>query len=173
MSDELLKRADYLIAHTHPLREVDVMTVMRGLVGRVRELEAAYAALGKENAYVNARAERAEAELEQWTKWGIVEIAVRNPSVSEYIRHWEGRAERAEAERDEALKRIEDLEWENKGIAEWREFGMQALGKVKELRALLQEALQTIHGLVDQQAMDDPWWTECANRINTALGEQT
>jgi hypothetical protein len=29
---------------------------------------------------------------------GIVEIAARNPSVMEYVRHWEGRAERAEAQ---------------------------------------------------------------------------
>jgi hypothetical protein len=29
---------------------------------------------------------------------GIVEISVRNPSVLDYMRHWEGRAEKAEAE---------------------------------------------------------------------------
>lgn len=29
---------------------------------------------------------------------GIIEVAVRNPSVSEYMRHWEGRAEKAERE---------------------------------------------------------------------------
>ena len=37
---------------------------------------------------------------EQWKTWGIVEIAVRNPSVSEYMSHWEGRATKAEAEND-------------------------------------------------------------------------
>jgi hypothetical protein len=29
---------------------------------------------------------------------GIIEIAVRNPNVAEYMRHWERRAEKAEAE---------------------------------------------------------------------------
>ena len=29
---------------------------------------------------------------------GIIEIAVRNSSVSEYMRHWEGRAEKAEGD---------------------------------------------------------------------------
>ena len=33
---------------------------------------------------------------------GIIEIAIRNPSVMDYMRHWEGRAERAE----DALSRI-------------------------------------------------------------------
>ena len=40
---------------------------------------------------------------EQWKTWGVVEIAVRNPSVSEYMSHWEGRATKAE----EALSRKE------------------------------------------------------------------
>lgn len=39
-------------------------------------------------------------EIEQWKTWGIVEIAVRNPSVSEYMSHWEGRATKAETEND-------------------------------------------------------------------------
>jgi len=34
---------------------------------------------------------------EQWKTWGVVEIAVRNPSVSEYMSHWEGRTTKAEA----------------------------------------------------------------------------
>lgn len=50
---------------------------------------------------------RAQAEeIEGWSKWGIVEIAVRNPSVMEYTKHWEGRAEAAEAE----LARIKSAE---------------------------------------------------------------
>lgn len=36
-------------------------------------------------------------ENSQWQTWGIAEIAIRNPSVMEYMRHWEGRAESAEA----------------------------------------------------------------------------
>jgi hypothetical protein len=30
--------------------------------------------------------------------WGVAEIAVRNLAVMEYMRHWEGRAEKAEAD---------------------------------------------------------------------------
>jgi hypothetical protein len=49
------------------------------------------------------RIKELEAEIEQWKTWGIVEIAVRNPSVSEYMSHWEGRATKTE----EALSRKE------------------------------------------------------------------
>lgn len=38
----------------------------------------------------------AEKELSNWATWGIVEIAVRNPSVADYCKHWEERAEKAE-----------------------------------------------------------------------------
>lgn len=60
--------------------------------------------------------ERLERELAHFTASGIVEIAVRNPSVAEYCKHWEGRAEKAEAERDrlraalqEATSTLQDL----------------------------------------------------------------
>jgi hypothetical protein len=34
----------------------------------------------------------------EWGAWGIVEVSVRNPSVVEYMKHWEERATKAEAE---------------------------------------------------------------------------
>ena len=34
----------------------------------------------------------------QWRQWGVVEVAIRNDDVAEYMAHWEHRAERAEAE---------------------------------------------------------------------------
>lgn len=37
-------------------------------------------------------------ELAQWKTWGVIEVAIRNPSVAEAMRHWEGRAEKAEGE---------------------------------------------------------------------------
>jgi len=43
-------------------------------------------------------------ELHLMKTAGIVEVAVRNPSVAEYMRHWEGRAEAAE--RKLALREI-------------------------------------------------------------------
>ena len=36
-------------------------------------------------------------ENEMLTRGGIIEVAVRNPNVAEYMRHWEGRAEAATA----------------------------------------------------------------------------
>ena len=35
---------------------------------------------------------------------GIIEVAVRNPNVMEYMRHWEGRAEAAEVALEKAMK---------------------------------------------------------------------
>ncbi len=48
-------------------------------------------------------------EIETLTLSGIRKVAARNPQVMEYMAHWEGRAKKAEAERDrlrEALKLI-------------------------------------------------------------------
>jgi hypothetical protein len=39
-----------------------------------------------------------KAEVDTLTKSGICEVAARNPSVMEYMAHWENRAEKAEAE---------------------------------------------------------------------------
>ena len=36
--------------------------------------------------------------LQQWKSWGVIEIAIRNPNVSSYMNHWEGRALKAESE---------------------------------------------------------------------------
>lgn len=53
--------------------------------------------------------DRLRAELDHFTKSGIVEIAVRNPSVAEYMRHWEGRAEKAERTIEHRNRRIARL----------------------------------------------------------------
>lgn len=42
--------------------------------------------------------DRLRQEITNLINSGIVEVAVRNPNVHEYMRHWEGRAEKAEAE---------------------------------------------------------------------------
>ena len=44
--------------------------------------------------------ERLTAEIDRLSKGSICEVAATNPSVMEYMRHWEGRAEKAETERD-------------------------------------------------------------------------
>lgn len=66
---------------------------------------------------VQSRIVALEAEVAQWKTWGIIEVAIRNPSVSEYMRHWEGRTEKAEAE----VARLTDSEkyaWKNTHILE-------------------------------------------------------
>ncbi len=35
-------------------------------------------------------------ENAQWTTWGIIEIAARNPNVASYMKEWEARAVKAE-----------------------------------------------------------------------------
>ena len=63
---------------------------------------------------------------------GIVEVAARNPNVLEYMRHWEGRAETAEAALAASDARIAELEAE-----------------VERLRAQLQQS--------SPQPADDDW----------------
>jgi hypothetical protein len=50
--------------------------------------------------------ETLRAELHLMKTAGVIEVAVRNQSVSEYMKHWEGRATKAES-------RIEALDAEN------------------------------------------------------------
>ena len=53
------------------------------------------------------RIKELEAELNLMKTSGIVEVSVRNPSVMEYIKHWEGRAETAEAKLAKAVEALE------------------------------------------------------------------
>jgi hypothetical protein len=66
-----------------------------------------------------ARILRLEAELHTMKTAGIIEVAVRNPSVSEYMAHWEGRAEKAEAriaELEELLGRYANCVADAEGV---------------------------------------------------------
>lgn len=67
-----------------------------------------------------AEIERLRHDNEMLTTGGIIEVAVRNPSVADYMRHWEGRAENAES----------------------------ALTAAQERRAVLEERLGTLHSFV-------------------------
>jgi len=53
------------------------------------------------------RIEELEAELHLMKTSGTIEVAVRNPSVMEYMKHWEGRAEAAEAKLAKAVEALE------------------------------------------------------------------
>lgn len=55
------------------------------------------------------RIEELEAELHLMKTAGIVEVAIRNPNVSEYMAHWERRAEGAEAKLAKAVDALERI----------------------------------------------------------------
>ena len=56
-----------------------------------------------------ANIEELKAELHLMKTAGIVEVAIRNPNVSEYMAHWERRAEGAEAKLAKALEDLQQL----------------------------------------------------------------
>jgi hypothetical protein len=55
------------------------------------------------------RIEELEAENHLLKTSGIAEVAARNPNVMEYMKHWEGRAEAAEAKLAKAVEFISNL----------------------------------------------------------------
>ena len=55
------------------------------------------------------RIKELEAELNLMKTSGIVEVSVRNPSVMEYMKHWEGRAETAEAKLAKAVDGLREI----------------------------------------------------------------
>lgn len=59
-----------------------------------------------------SEADRLRQEITDLINSGIVEVAARNPNVLEYMRHWEGRAETAEAALAASDARIAELEAE-------------------------------------------------------------
>jgi hypothetical protein len=83
--------------------------------------------------------EALEAELHLMKTSGVAEVAVRNPSVMEYMKHWEGRAEAAEAKlaKNEALIQAGFAEYERR-LAEAEQTGyanaMEAERKLHEAR---------------------------------------
>jgi|TARA_B110000908_G_scaffold170039_1_gene228524 hypothetical protein len=87
-----------------------VVERMAGTISRLPEIAGA-----------RARITELEAQLHTMKTARIIEAAVRNPSVSEYIAHWEGRAEKAEA-RVAELKSA--LEWYAENVSGCRKLGL-------------------------------------------------
>jgi Lar family restriction alleviation protein len=73
-----------------------------GIEALTEQLEAARADAKEAEAY----AEELEKELNLMKTAGIVEVSIRNPSVMEYVRHWEDRAETAEAKLAKAVEAV-------------------------------------------------------------------
>jgi hypothetical protein len=61
--------------------------------------------------------DRLRQEITDLMNSGIVEVAARNPNVLEYMRHWEGRAETAEAALAASAARIAEIKAEVKRLS--------------------------------------------------------
>ena len=104
--------ADMVIAPRYQMRyEQLVNTPVLDRIPYFHDREIEYI-LEVSKAEAEKRAADAEAQVRQWQTWGIVEIAVRNPSVAEYMAHWEGRAFKAEAQVKALSRPVNDEEWE-------------------------------------------------------------
>ena len=73
------------------------------LVKRLREIDTGQRGWGYAK-HAADRIEELEAEIYMLKNAGIIEVAVRNPSVSEYMNHWEARAEGADAKLAKAVE---------------------------------------------------------------------
>ena len=90
--------ADTVIAPRYQMRyEQLVNTPVLDRIPYFHDCEIEYI-LEVSKAEAEKRAADAEAQVRQWQTWGIVEIAVRNRSVADYMKHWEARALKAKAE---------------------------------------------------------------------------
>ncbi len=109
----------------------DVVSLGQDLARRLSEAEASNEALERENNHL--------------TSSGVIEVAIRNPSVSDYMSHWEGRAEAAEtalqasqaeiARMREALEHWRDTAHEQNGLAMGHEEALQtAQAEIAELK---------------------------------------
>ena len=88
--------------------------------------------------------ERLRHEVDALTNCGVIECAVRNPSVAEYMRHWEGRATKAEAEIERLRRALHDIaeEWAGAECGE-PVYAQEAyaIGLAKRMYSLAAEAL--------------------------------
>src|SRR5574343_2005079 len=78
---------------------------------RIDELQAEIGRLRLDALTWYKRVHDLEDEIANWKSWGVIEGAIRNPNVSSYMKHWEERAEKAEAALEEARRDEERLDW--------------------------------------------------------------
>lgn len=67
----------------------------------------------------------------RWTEIEIEAVRLAAHTAGEDVSHYIRTAALTRAQRDE---RIEDLEWQNKGVAEWRAIALDALAEIKKLK---------------------------------------
>lgn len=90
-----------------PHCECDSAEAVKIVANRIKALTEQLAAARQDAEEAEAYAEELEAENNLLKTSGIIEVAVRNPSVMEYMQHWEGRAETAEAKLAKAVESLE------------------------------------------------------------------
>jgi chromosome segregation ATPase len=131
------KAADRIEALTAKVKLMDDLDVINGekIEALTEQLEAARADAKEAEAY----AEELEKELNLMKTAGIVEVAIRNPSVMEYMKHWEGRVETAEA-------KLATCEKYRDAYAECDKIGTQA---VRDLEDKLAKAVEGLRDAVD------------------------
>jgi hypothetical protein len=107
MTDEELCKALKLLAFLH---NDGAMTQaadrIEALTEQLEQLVAINEAARADAKEAEAYAEELEKELNLMKTAGIVEVSIRNPSVMEYVRHWEDRAETAEAKLAKAVEAV-------------------------------------------------------------------
>ena len=93
---------------------------------------------------IQAERDQLRAEVERLKTCGIVELAAINSSVLEYCKHWEARAERAEAELATAKERL-------------RSEAMDDYAAIKDLQRELATVREIVRVLkLDKDRLD--WW---------------
>lgn len=93
-------------------------------------------------------------ELEHFKSSGIIEVAVRNPNVRDYMEHWEDRATKAEGELETARAEYAELE---KAYDEEMEACHHFAGKFADALAHLTTKDSTIARLREVAEMVDAW----------------
>ena len=115
------------------------------------------------------------AELQLMKTAGIIEVAVRNPSVAEYMAHWEGRATDAEArirELEAAADQCEAQATEDDTGAIWRHWRAKAetsAARIAELEAENERLKDRLTEVAHQR--EDVKWTALTHGLNKMSAE--
>lgn len=89
----------------------DVQGIAREQARIISEQQQQIIALRDDNDALKAQLTEAQAQIEQWKTWGVIEIAVRNPNVASYMEEWEERATKAEDRLSACEKPVTPEKW--------------------------------------------------------------
>lgn len=110
--------------------------------------------------------EAERAEVERLTKGSICEVAATNPSVMEYMRHWEGRAEKAETERDHAKAMLQSCIKGNIALKDKTQEALARLAALKAENQRLREALKVFATSADGRRRKDTTGSVCFEQVH-------